>query len=131
MGIRSISAGPLLLALTSAAFGDGLTITKTVRAGVTTELHAYTSWHGPTCKTDGGVVKPLSKPQHGTLIPQKAMRMFPTSRYGSDECAGRAYPAFVILYRSAPNFRGVDNFSVQVTFGGGRSEVDYYTVNVN
>jgi hypothetical protein len=129
--IRSITAGlAFLLMMISSAFG-GITVRKTVQAGVTTELHAYTSWQQHTCATNGGVVRPVSKPQHGTLIPRKGTRMFPTSRHGPDECAGRAYPAFVIFYRSDPNFRGVDSFSVEVTFGGSATgEVDDYTVTV-
>jgi hypothetical protein len=130
---RSILAGLILLAINNAAFGK--TFNKLVRAGVTTELHDYTSWDRHTCKVNGGILKVLTKPQHGKLISQKTTRVFTAVRDAQEnfiqsKCTGKAYPAFVVYYRSAPEFRGVDSFSLQLTFGSGNSYVDDYNITV-
>ena len=129
---RSILAGIILLAINGAAFGQGKTFNNTVQAGVLTELHFYSSWQEGTCKVNGGVVRAVSKPQHGHLFPQKTMRMFERNIRGEQtNCWGKSYPAFVISYRSDPNFRGADSFSVQVTLGNGTTYVDHYDITVH
>jgi hypothetical protein len=131
---KVVAVALLFFATKGAAFGESKTFNKSVKSGVLTELHYYSSWHRESCELNGGVVRLLSRPQHGRVLPQKTLRMFrePIRRdQVKGPCWGRSYLAFVISYRSEPGFRGIDTFSVQVTLGNGSSYIDYYNLNVN
>jgi hypothetical protein len=46
------------------------------------------------------------------------------------QCLALQVPAFVAFYRSRPDFAGVDSFTLEVKFPGGRTEVQRISVTV-
>lgn len=94
-------------------------------------MYVYKSWKIADCTGYSGVVKALSKPQHGKLTPRSVSARIGVSRYlGRTHCLGKAVPGFQVEYTSTPGFRGVDKFTIEVTFGDHAPEVDTFTVNV-
>ena len=46
------------------------------------------------------------------------------------QCLALQVPAFVATYRSRPDFAGVDVFTLEVKFSGGRTEIQRISVTV-
>jgi hypothetical protein len=46
------------------------------------------------------------------------------------QCLAVDVPAFVAFYRAAADFRGADQFELEVTFSGGRKEIQKFMVSV-
>src|SRR5258705_6979320 len=46
-------------------------------------------------------------------------------------CLALEVPAYVAIYKSAPDFSGADIFTVEVSYPGGRTEIQKITVNVS
>ena len=105
---------------------------RTVPSGVTSRVHHYRSW-GKNCEGNGGMVKLLTKPQHGKLTTRTVDSRIEINRFARDgktECTGRPIKAFEVNYRSDPGFRGTDTFTIEMVTGRGSRDVDNYTVNV-
>jgi hypothetical protein len=109
----------------------GLDLNRTVVSGQTTHIKSYRSWD-KNCQSRFGVVKLLTKPQHGKLTTRIANGKIRNSRFlgGPDQCFGTPIKAFKIDYTSVKGFRGVDTFTVDITFGGGRRDIDVVTITV-
>jgi len=45
-------------------------------------------------------------------------------------CLALELPAHIAIYKSAPEFSGADKLSVEVSYPGGRTEIQTITVNV-
>jgi hypothetical protein len=119
-----------ILAFGISGFARAEDLTRTVEAGTTTVVHTYLSWDAH-CVSNSGVVKVLVKPQHGKLTPQISETKIGQSRFtGSTACAGKPIKGFKVLYRPEDNFHGTDTFTVEATYGSGRSTVDVYMVTV-
>src|ERR1700744_4917429 len=65
-------------------------------------------------------------PSHGKVVVKKAN----VSATNYKKCLAIDVPAFVAFYRSQPGFRGVDALSLQVSYPGGRKEVQEINVTV-
>lgn len=106
--------------------------TKTVPAERTTQIVVHTAWDPYYCGSVHGVVKVLTKPQHGRL----SNRLIPTtiglSRFGSSgQCYGKPTTGFAIYYTPVRGFRGTDSFSFDIRWPViSRQATDTYTVNV-
>ena len=46
------------------------------------------------------------------------------------QCLAIEVPALVAFYRAASDFRGADTFQLEITFPGGRKEIQTFRVNV-
>ena len=95
--------------------------------GVPNLIWAYYSVNSTTCLSSSGLVKVLTKPQHGKLMPRVMDYVIP--RRGQ-ACGGKLIQAFVVHYTPDRAFRGNDRFSLDVTYGNGEREVDNYTISV-
>lgn len=94
-------------------------------------MHVYRSWTND-CKSKLGIVKVLSKPSHGTLKPTQVKSTIGISRRNPEKsvhCKGVPTNGFRVDYTSAPGFRGIDQFTIQFTYGRG-IDIDNYNVNV-
>src|SRR5208337_5581896 len=79
---------------------------RNVKSGQTARIHTYHSYN-PDCSPKGGVVKVMTKPQHGKLTPIKDYSPPNRSRfYTSDHCIGKVMHGFRVEYTSAPGYRG-------------------------
>ena len=120
----------MVIVLSEQAAAKSLQFNKTALAGKTTLMHQYGSW-GRNCEPKGGVVKVLTKPQHGRLSSSQRTSIARTNRYNSnDPCLGKPFKAFQVDYTSDANFRGTDTFKIERTLEDGRRDIDTYSVVV-
>jgi hypothetical protein len=129
---RELTAAAVALALIFALPGiaHGYTLSREASSGKKTLMYEYGNWRGG-CSSYGGVVKVLSKPQHGKLTPKRATITIKSSRYApGSKCIGKAIQGFVVHYISAPGFRGNDNFTIEVSYPPHPPSVDTFTVHV-
>ena len=87
-------------------------ITKHVPSGKTTVVRLYKQ-ATRSCESVSGTATLVSKPKHGTV----ANRLEPTTfgeSHSSSRCHGKPTLGFVVTYTSAPGFRGLDHFILEV-----------------
>jgi hypothetical protein len=104
----------------------------TVPSGVSVLMHQYRSYN-KDCQNNGGLVKLLGKPQHGTATPRTVDSHIGAAYFSSRSsarCRGMPIRAFEVDYRSRAGFHGTDIFTIEEQIPDGRSVVDTYTVNV-
>lgn len=68
----------------------------------------------------------VSPPTHGNVVVKKAK----LNGTNYKQCLALEVPGFVAFYRSAPGFSGTDALVIEVTYPGGRSEIQRITVDV-
>lgn len=71
-------------------------------------------------------VRLITPPAHG-LVTVKQGRLRATN---VKQCLGMELPAFVAFYRSAQDFIGQDNFTLEVTGSEGKTQLQRITVTI-
>lgn len=91
-----------------------------VRVGIYTDIK-------PDC-TSGPLpaIRLAVAPAHGIVSVKRAMLKATNIK----QCLAIDVPAFVALYRAAQNFSGADEFQLEITFTGGRKEIQHFRVTV-
>jgi hypothetical protein len=103
---------------------------RTAKSGVATRVYSYHA-HQRDCRETLGIIKVLTKPQHGRLTPNREVSTLKSNRFNSaDACIGSQLNGFRVDYTSAPGYRGVDNFAIEYTNGLRSTVIDYFTVYV-
>lgn len=111
-------------------FAHALSISKTAISGKTTLTFTYTNWKSD-CSLEGGVVKVLTKAQHGKLTTRRVNVPIPRSRFrGVTQCYGKPTKGFQVYYTSAPGFHGADSFVIEVDFRNFPIQTDTFTITV-
>ena len=97
-----------------------------VSAGRDARVGIYTSIR-PDC-TSGSLpaIRLMSAPAHGTVGVKRAMLKATNFK----QCLAMDVPALVAFYRAASDFTGADTFQLEVTFAGGRKEIQTFRVSV-
>lgn len=92
-----------------------------VRVGIYTTIR-------PDC-TSGPLpaIRLASPPAHGTVSVKRAMLKATNVK----QCLAIDVPAFVAFYRAAANFNGADEFQLEITFAGGRKQIQHFRVSVS
>jgi hypothetical protein len=127
-GLSAIIAIGLIVALPG--FAHGYALSREAKSGKATLMYEYGNWKDG-CLSDGGVVKVLSKPLHGKLTPKRAAVTIKSSRFNPmSKCIGKRIQGFVVYYTSAPEFRGTDNFTIEVSYPPHPPAVDTFNVQV-
>ena len=72
------------------------------------------------------VVRLVTPPAHGKVT----MKQGKLRATNIKQCLGMEVPAFVAIYRSAKDFIGQDNFTIEVTGAGGKTQVQRITVTI-
>lgn len=67
-----------------------------------------------------------AEPQNGKVVVKRAK----VSATNYKKCLALQVPAFVALYRSAPDFGGVDRMTIEVKYPNGRTEIQNIKVQV-
>jgi hypothetical protein len=122
--------GAALFFLASAlpAFAQSNLAERTVKAmpGQTVRVGIYTSIR-PDC-TSGPLpaIRLAHPPAHGVVSVKRAMLKATNVK----QCLAIDVPAFVAFYRAAQDFNGADEFELEVTFSGGRKEIQSFRVSV-
>lgn len=72
-------------------------------------------------------IRLLSPPASGKVVVKTAK--VKATNYKA--CLALEVPGYVAIYKSAPNFSGADILTVEVSYPGGRTEIQKITVNVS
>ncbi len=93
---------------------------QNVRVGIYTSIR-------PDC-TSGALpaIRLARAPAHGTVSVKRAMLKATNVK----QCLAIEVPAFVAFYRAAQDFSGTDAFELEVTFTGGRKQLQAFQVSV-
>jgi hypothetical protein len=94
---------------------------RDVRVGVFTSIR-------PDC-TSGPLpaIRLANPPAHGTVTVKRGMLKATNFK----QCLAIDVPAFVAFYRAAQDFSGADTFDLEITFAGGRKQIQHYQVSVS
>ena len=94
---------------------------RDVRVGVYTSIR-------PDC-TSGPLpaIRLASAPAHGTVSVKRATLKATNFK----QCLAIEVPAFVAFYRAAQDFSGADEFELEISFAGGRKQIQRIRVNVS
>ena len=78
-----------------------------------------------------GLVKVVTRPRYGKLVPRRESIVATRGRHAdTSHCVPLKVNGFQVYYRSERGFRGRDSFTIEVTWGARRNEIDHYTVSV-
>jgi hypothetical protein len=93
---------------------------RDVRAGVFTDIR-------PDC-TAGPLpaIRLASAPAHGTVTVKRAVLKITNFK----QCLAAEAPAVVAIYRAAQDFSGSDTFDLEISFPGGRKQVQHFHVSL-
>jgi hypothetical protein len=119
-------AALLLLASTALACAQSNAVERAIRAapGQNVRVGIYTSIR-PDC-TSGPLpaIRLATTPAHGVVSVKRAMLKATNVK----QCLAIDVPAFVAFYRAAQDFAGADQFDLEITFTGGRKEIQHFKV---
>jgi hypothetical protein len=72
-------------------------------------------------------IRLASAPAHGTVSVKRGTLKATNFK----QCLATEVPAFVAFYRAAKDFTGTDNFDLEVSFAGGRKQIQHIVVKVS
>jgi hypothetical protein len=117
----------LLCGLTGEACAQANLVEREIKAspGHDVRVGVYTSIR-PDC-TSGPLpaIRLASAPTHGTVTVRRGT--FKATNF--KQCLATDVPAFVAFYRAAQDFGSADEFELEVTFSGGRKELEHFRVS--
>src|SRR6185436_13734946 len=117
-----------LLGLTGITAAQEKVIERSVKAQSGKEIQAGVYLNvSPDC-TSGPLptIRLAAAPEHGSVLVKKAK----VNATNYKQCLALEVPGYVAFYRSRPQFVGVDVFTLEVKFPGGRTEIQKFTVMV-
>jgi hypothetical protein len=117
-----------LLALPTAALGQAPTIERHIKGKPDTNINAgiFTTIRNDCTVGPLPSVRLINPPAHGKVTVKQG-RLRATN---IKECLALEFPAFVAIYRSAPDFIGQDIFTLEVIGAEGKSQIQQVTVTV-
>jgi hypothetical protein len=119
-----------ILAILIPNSGEAETFNKTVPSGRTTLVKVYRSWNR-NCSSGPGVVKVVTKPQHGALTSGSVASTIPKNDIsGYNRCLGRPIIGFAVNYTPAAGYHGIDRFTIDVIYHQRSAITDTYTITV-
>jgi hypothetical protein len=93
-------------------------------------MKVYHAWNRD-CSAGAGVVKVVTKPQHGKLVSGTVASKISRNRLGGrNQCLGKPILGFEVKYTSRAGFRGTDSFTIDVIYGSRAPITDSYIVSV-
>ena len=126
---RWLAAALLLCLSAPPAVAQATLVERSVNAvaGRDMRVGIYTTIR-PDC-TSGPLpaIRLASAPAHGTVSVKRATLKATNIK----QCLAIDVPAYVAVYRAAADFHGADDFQLEVTFTGGRKELQHFTVSVS
>jgi len=124
-----LTAAVVFCALAHNACAQASSVEREVKAppGHDVRVGIYTSIR-PDC-TSGPLpaIRLLAAPAHGTVSVKRATLKATNFK----QCLATEVPAFVAFYRAAQDFNGADAFDLEISFAGGRKQMQHIRVNVS
>lgn len=128
--MKAIAITFLLIIVAHGCSAQARSLIVYARSGQPKLVYVYMSWH-KDCSPRGGIVKVLTKPQHGTLRPRHVNRPIGRGRYdGATACFGKPGKGFEVWYQSSAGYRGQDTFSIEVDYKFRPPDLDEFIVIV-
>lgn len=109
-----------------------LRLNRTAQSGVESHIAYERSWD-KQCNAQRSEVTITREPEHGQVSVVLGVSTIPAStpRFGSTgACAGKEITGNELVYKSKPNFRGVDVVGYDVVYGSGRKGSTLITITV-
>src|SRR5262245_16341629 len=118
----------VLLALPAIALAQTETVERQVKGKPDTNINAgiFATVRQDCTSGPLPVVRLITPPAHGKVT-MKQGRLRATN---VKQCLGMEVPAFVAIYRSAKDFIGQDNFTIEVTGAGGKTQLQRIIVTI-
>jgi len=118
----------LFLVLPAIALAQTPTVERKVKGKPDTNINAgiFTTVRQDCTAGPLPVVRLVTPPAHGNVT-MKQGRLRATN---IKQCLGMEVPAFIAIYRSAKDFNGEDNFTLEVTGAGGKTQLQRIIVTV-
>lgn len=122
------AASLLALALPSLALAQVPTVERTARGQANKDIQVGVYINVLQNCTSGPLpgIRLVSPPTHGQVTVKKGK----LNGTNYKQCLALEVPGYVAIYRSAPGFSGTDALVIEVTYPGGRSELQKITVQV-
>ncbi len=124
----TLAAIGLLLALPALAVAQQGAMQREVKGKPDTDINAgiFATIRKDCTAGPLPAVRLVTPPAHGKVtVKQGKLRATNVK-----QCLGMEVPAFVAIYRSAKDFIGQDNFTLEVTGAGGKSQIQRITVTI-
>jgi hypothetical protein len=117
-----------LLTLPAVALAQTETVERQVKGKPDTNINAgiFTTVRQDCTAGPLPVVRLVTPPAHGKVT----MKQGKLRATNIKQCLGMEVPAFVAIYRSAKDFIGQDNFTIEVTGAGGKTQLQRITVTI-
>jgi hypothetical protein len=94
---------------------------RDLRVGIYTSIR-------PDCSSGPlPAIRLISAPAHGAVSVKRGMLKATNLK----QCLAAEVPAFVAFYRAAPDFNGADAFELEISFAGGRKEIQHVRVTIS
>jgi hypothetical protein len=123
-----LSVPVLLIGLSSWAVAQVQMVERTAKAqaGKEARVGAYINVK-PDC-TSGVLpaIRLVTPPAHGKVVVKKAK----ANATNYKQCLALEVPAYVAMYRSAPDFTGLDSFTLEIKYPEGKTVFQKITVTV-
>lgn len=122
------AASLLALTLPSLALAQVPTVERTARGQANKDIQVGVYINVLQNCTSGPLpgLRLVSPPTHGKVTVKKGK----LNGTNYKQCLALEVPGYVAIYRSAPGFSGTDALVIEVTYPGGRSELQKITVQV-
>lgn len=122
-----LAAVLFILASLHPARAQGVALEREIKAapGRDVRVGVYTNIR-PDC-TSGPLpaIRLASAPAHGTVSVKRATLKATNFK----QCLAIEVPALVAFYRASAGFDGADDFQLEITFAGGRKELQHFRVS--
>ena len=124
----SLAAGSFCLSvLTADAQGNIVERQMKAASGRDTRVGVYTDIKADCTSGPLPAIRLAAAPAHGAVTVRRATLKATNFK----QCLATEVPALVALYRAAAEYIGTDDFMLEVSWPGGRKELQHFRVNVS
>jgi uncharacterized membrane protein len=117
-----------LLCAASESYAQTTTVDREVKAAPDREVRVgiYTSMRADCTAGPLPAIRLAVAPAHGTVTVRRATLKATNVK----QCLGAELPAFVAFYRAGQDFNTDDRFELEVSFAGGRKQIQRFHVTL-
>jgi hypothetical protein len=126
---KFLAVAVIVLATPSLAQSPVPTVERLVKAlpNKDTQIGLYLNVRADCTSGPLPTIRLVSPPASGKVVVKTAK----VKATNFKACLALEVPAYIAFYKSAPDFSGADIMTVEVSYPGGRTEIQKITVNVN